>query len=319
MKVQNIQSFYRQLQSAPFAQTYLKKCYQKREMEETEKKSFENTYRFMYYIEHANTYYEQGRIAPLSLQPVLYFYGMAQLLKAWLLTCRPNYPESTSVLAHGASSRKRKKQNYSFLQDEVKIQYKGLFTYAAKHLFHLEQFPHEKFSMNDLLQRIPEIGEVFEFSDQKKRFYSIGDPYSSQLVIPVSIIDDFHWTETYFTQKLQQAVPFIENMAKVKDKLIVDLHEPIGCSGSSFFYYNTEDASLSLSRRRDLFTFFPEILTHYLLLYNLSMICRYETEWWGDVLHSFSSEDIVYIQRFLEVTQQKVPALIAHELKRLQK
>ena len=28
----------------------------------------------------------------------------------------------------------------------------------------------------------------------------------------------------------------------------------------------------------------PELLIHYLLLYNLSMISRYETDWWYDLL-----------------------------------
>lgn len=316
MKVQNIQSFYRQLQSAPFAQQYLKQSYEKRNVQDSEKKSYENTYRFMYFIEHANTYYDQGRKAPLSVQPVLYFYGMAQLLKAWLLTIRPDYPESTSVLAHGASSRKRKKQNYSFLQDEVKIQYKGLFTYAAKHLFHVEQFTSEKFTMNDLLQRIPEVSDVYEFLTQQQQFYCIGSPTSKQLTIPKTIIDDYHWTTSYFSQQLKQSIPSISDISVEKEHVSVQLQEPMYCSGSSFFYLNSEENQLTINKRRHLFPYFPEILTHYLVLYNLSMICRYETEWWGDVLHSFSSEDVVYIQRFLEITEQKIPMLIAHDLMR---
>ena len=55
-------------------------------------------------------------------KPMLLFYGMGQLFKACLLTIDPNYPESTSVLAHGVTTRKRKKQGYQFLEDEVKIQ-----------------------------------------------------------------------------------------------------------------------------------------------------------------------------------------------------
>ena len=53
------------------------------------------------------------------------------------------------------------------------------------------------------------------------------------------------------------------------------------------------------------------MLAHYLLLYNLSMISRYETEWWYELLHTYSSKDYPFILRFLEVTAQKIPYLIS--------
>ncbi len=59
-------------------------------------------------------YYDQFSKAPLALKPLLLYYGYVQLLKAILLTVDPIYPQSSSVLAHGVSTRKRKKQHYSF-------------------------------------------------------------------------------------------------------------------------------------------------------------------------------------------------------------
>lgn len=88
------------------------------------KKSFENCYPFIYYLEHGKNYYELYKVAPFSIQPMLLFYGISQLFKACLLTIDPNYPESTTVLAHGVTTRKRKKQGYQFLEDEVKVQKK---------------------------------------------------------------------------------------------------------------------------------------------------------------------------------------------------
>src|SRR5699024_10675643 len=98
-------------------------------------KSYENCHAFMYYIEHGIHFYESGKEMDLIVQPIMYFYGMVHLLKAVLLTKRPDYPETTKVLAHGVSSRKRKKQHYTFINDEVKIQHNGLFPYASEHLF----------------------------------------------------------------------------------------------------------------------------------------------------------------------------------------
>jgi len=55
----------------------------------------------------------------------------------------------------------------------------------------------------------------------------------------------------------------------------------------------------------------PELLVHYLLLYNLSMISRYETDWWYDLLGSYSSEDYPFIYQFLNISAQKIPYYIS--------
>ena len=56
----------------------------------------------------------------------------------------------------------------------------------------------------------------------------------------------------------------------------------------------------------------PELLIHYLLLYNLSMISRYETDWWYDLLGSYSSEDYPFIYQFLSISAQKIPYYISN-------
>ncbi|MBU5254564.1 YaaC family protein, partial [Lysinibacillus capsici] len=96
--------------SANTSQEFLKKCYQKQNLDQAEQKSYENSYPFIYYLEHGQVYYEQAEKAPLVIKPILFFYGLVHLVKACILTVDPNYPETTSVLAHGVSTRKRKKQ-----------------------------------------------------------------------------------------------------------------------------------------------------------------------------------------------------------------
>lgn len=118
----NISNKFIVFHSADTAQQLLYRCYVKQEREDAVQKSYTNCYPFLYYLEHGQNFYSTARHAPLSIKPVLLFYGMVQLLKACLLTVDADYPESTSVLAHGVSTRKRKKQGYEFLDDEVKVQ-----------------------------------------------------------------------------------------------------------------------------------------------------------------------------------------------------
>ena len=84
-------------------------------------------------------------------------------MKASLLTLDPNYPESTSLLAHGVTTRKRKKQQYEFLKDETKIQKNGLLPCIAEKLFQIKQLEGEKFTMETLIREIPEMQTSFSF------------------------------------------------------------------------------------------------------------------------------------------------------------
>lgn len=310
MNIRNILSIYTNLQSAPFAQSYLQQCYAPIDVD-AERKSYDNTYRLIYYLEHGQTFYKQGEQSPLSIQPILYFYGMAQFIKAALLTVRPDYPESTSVLAHGVTSRKRKKQNYSFLQDEVKVQHKGLFSYVAEHMFHMEQSSKEKFTMSELLSRIPEMGEVYRFQNHSKKGYFIGSMGADTLTFPLSILDDYHWSENYFKQHIPSIITEGNHVSIENNSINVSLKSPFRTLHHPYIYVNQEDDRLFISNHRSLQYPFPELLSHYLVLYNLSMLSRYETEWWGDILHSYTSEDLVYIRTFLEITKTKIPWLIA--------
>jgi hypothetical protein len=56
--------------------------------------------------------------------------------------------------------------------------------------------------------------------------------------------------------------------------------------------------------------YYPELIIHYLLLYNLSMIARYETEWWCELIKTTPTNDYPFISTFLSITAEKTPYLI---------
>src|SRR5699024_7058088 len=124
-----IQTFYTYLRTEQGARDYLFHCYKQINNPDCERKSYNNAQTFLYYIDHGLRLYENAKHVDLFFRPVLYFYGMVHLLKACLLSIRPEYPESASLLAHGVSTRKKKKKNYTFMNDEVKVQVQGLFPY----------------------------------------------------------------------------------------------------------------------------------------------------------------------------------------------
>ena len=293
--------------SASSTQAYLKNCYNKQQIEQSDQKSYQNCYPFIYYLEHGKIYYQQAYHAPLIIQPILLFYGFVHLIKACILTKDQNYPSSTSVLAHGVSTRKRKKQQYNFFEDEVKIQKSGLFPFMADKLFKMKQLEGEKAIMGDLLASIPELSDLFFHLERKKTFLK-AQYINEQFILSSKILDSFHMTETRFKDFLQAKfhVPFSISEDGTNLKITVDRSlgkDPVP------FRMNLVDGHYSFPYSKSEFFHFPELLIHYLLLYNLSMIARYETEWWSELKKMMPNNDFPFIQSFINITLRKGPYL----------
>ncbi|MTH55718.1 hypothetical protein GKZ89_20190 [Bacillus mangrovi] len=297
---------YIYLNSSESAQAYLEKIYKRTAGLNSTELSYQNSCSFMYYLMHAESFYTQAGEAPPSIKPMLLFYGLTQLVKACLLTRDPGYPETTSVLAHGVTTRKKKKQDYLFLKDEIRIQKNGLLHHSAGTLFGIIELSKDRFSMEDLLRRIPEMERCFQLLGQKRKTFYLTDK-NGLLCLPSEAAVAYHLSE-------QRLAEMIGHHTGLKPS------ETNGCWGfekkdlspfiTSLFSYHHETGQYSLPADKEELLVLPELLTHYLLLYNLSMISRYETEWWYDLIQNRSSNDYIYIRRFMEITAWKIPVLV---------
>ncbi len=297
---------YARFFSAEHCQAYLKNNYKKCNNDNPEQKGYENCYAFLYYLEHGQIYYQQAENAPLILKPILLFYGLVHLIKACILTVDPDYPETTSVLAHGVSTRKRKKQNYQFFQDEVKFQRNGLFPFMSEKMFNMKQLEGDKITMEELLELIPELDDLFTVHESKSTFTPIYTQ-NEQLIVPDKLMDHYHMTEDrlkeFLTTKSRNHIEFSNK------GLTFQLNKG-SFTGISPIKINLESSSYVLPHKKDNLCLFPELMVHYLLLYNLSMIARYETEWWGELTKMMPNRDYPFIKSFLDITQRKGPFLV---------
>lgn len=295
--------------SANTSQEFLKKCYQKQNLDQAEQKSYENSYPFIYYLEHGQVYYEQAEKAPLVIKPILFFYGLVHLVKACILTVDPNYPETTSVLAHGVSTRKRKKQQYNFFQDEVKFQKSGLFPYMGEKLFHMKHLEGEKTTMGELFGQIPELNDLYSQTEGRMTFLEAGLE-KDELILPKVILDRFHMTESRFVEYLQSKSDSNISFQESEGSALKFKLENLNTYNFKPLRYSPDAGKFFFPLAKDELIDFPELLIHYLLLYNLSMIARYETEWWSELIKMMPNKDYPFIQTFLQITAAKGPYLI---------
>jgi hypothetical protein len=292
--------------SAEHCQLYLKSHYKRCNIDNPEQKSYENCYAFLYYLEHGQIYYQQAKNAPLLLKPILLFYGFVHLIKACILTVDPAYPETTSVLAHGVSTRKRKKQNYQFFHDEVKFQKNGLFPFMSEKMFHMKQLEGDKITMEELLELVPELDDLFMVHESKSTFTPIYT-HNGQLAVPEKILDQYHMTEDRLKEFLTTKS---ENQLEFTGEGLLFQFNKTSSIEKLPLKFNLDSSSYVIPLKKENLFLFPELMVHYLLLYNLSMIARYETEWWSELTKMMPNRDYPFIKTFLDITLQKGPFLI---------
>ncbi|MCY7859556.1 YaaC family protein [Bacillus sonorensis] len=296
--------------SVETAQNFLEMVYKNLGMDDAKKNSYKNGERFIFFLKHAEAFYKQAKMASIEIKPILLFYGMAQLLKACILTSDPSYPSHTSVLAHGVTTRKRKKQNYRFYEDEVKIQRNGLCMHVIQSLFQLKGLEDERFSMKQLLVNIPEINNVLSF--QKRENPMVKAVLDKGCIrLPAHTADAYNMSAQRFIEHVKYHLNWVLS-GKDKDWLTFSADQKeYHPSTSTSLLFDLESGTFLFPAARDRFLKLPEILIHYLIAYNLSMIARYETEWWYDLLLQCASDDYVIIQQFLHITEKKFPYYIA--------
>jgi hypothetical protein len=303
MKDENVSTFLTYLEAEDAALSLLQNNYQQLAIPDAESRSYQNIAAFQAYLSHGKAYNSYGRDAPLFMKPVLLFYGMTHFMKASLLLIRPAYPESTTDLAHGLSSRKRKKRDYQFSLDEVLVQKRGLFPYFSQYVCQKDLLSIQKLSMGDMLGLIPELQDLLLMQEEKQHLIPAVKQQNT-IDLPSSLSDHFQYSHRRFREFLHASSLQLTS----DDQLTIQTPDTFWQSAGPLFY-NTTNQQYHFLKQRSLAAI-HECMAHYVLLYNLSMICRYETEWWTDFLHVSKPHEYPLIVQFLEVTCEKVPLLI---------
>jgi hypothetical protein len=288
---------------------------------EANRLAFENTHKFIYFLKQGTAYFNSAKKSDLIVRPLLVYYGITSLMKSILLLKDPHYPKTTSVLQHGITTRKKKKSNYNFQDDEIKVQKDGLLPYFSQIVINDPLLTHRKYKVLDLFSMIPELQDSYFLLFKSRTMTGIRvtklNSSSWMITFEKRQVDDNNLVFSELLSLFEHGLSLDEEIQSSSD---AELSLTVRTSNPSFipdknhaqivrdykggyhFYFRE---SLALSN---------EIIVFNMLLYLLGMLCRYDTELWGELIFSFSSGDIYIIEEILQLSLRKFPNLILNHL-----
>ncbi|QSO50863.1 hypothetical protein JZ785_18485 [Alicyclobacillus curvatus] len=105
-------------------------------------------------IRQSIAYEEAAKASQTSVQPLLLYYALLNWIKAFLHIVDVTYPSATTVLQHGVSVRRTKKNSYQLATEMVYIYKQGVLPSAAEMVgLKLPQ----RINLGDILGLIPEL------------------------------------------------------------------------------------------------------------------------------------------------------------------
>lgn len=324
------------LESEPTALNILLRCYRRQGEIEAQSLAYQNTAPFIYYLHQARAYYRTAKQADLIVKPLLLYYGMTSLTKAYVLTLDPHYPAHTGLLRHGITTRKRKKRDYRFREDEVKIQKEGLVPHVLS-LLHMTNGLEEKYVIGECLAQLPHLYDSYRQVTRQSLLHPVYVPnntdeqfvlHETTMYVDEAVLDRFNLSRDGFVRMLNRynnddagGTFELKNNRTSHRHFAVGWQHPevkhVSMSGNGFENaLFLQDAAgqhyLRLTTERRLHL--PEFVLHLFLLFHLGMLARYETEHWGDIVLTFGSEERYLIHELLQHTERYFPNLILNEI-----
>lgn len=318
-------------ESEPTTKQFLLDTYKKLEFKDSFKYAFQNTSKFIYFIKQAKEYFFSAEKSSILVKPLLTYYGMMGLIKAYVLTRDPEYPSRAGVLRHGITTRKLKKSNYQFHDDEIKIQKDGLLPwfYTIKTGKPIDKIEGNKYKIKELLSLLPELHESYQRLFKEQTVFPITINQISDSSIELSVSRDILKLYQRDTKKFFHELTgygsvsqcsFVLKENNQRDMITLEWN---GTVENPLKYANIFNHPMLIQDYKGKYylrTFnesrflLPEIMIDYLLMYNLGMLCRYDTDLWGEIIFSFASEDMYIINEFVNITLRRFPNLILNAL-----
>lgn len=276
---------------------------------EAKKLAYRNVHAFTSYIKQGMALFQTAKNSDFWSSSLLIYYGMMSLLKAISLSIDANYPHSTSLLQHGLTSPKRKKEPYRFFHDEVRVQKNGFFPYLCQ-LFSHPVPTGERFKLELLCAFIPDLQVMLQQLHKKTYWWKVVY-LDGKLICPLTIVDQLCISVDSFVRRLNQknsALCFsIQSVSN--EYFTLEVNEPEKILQHPWLKQDGDRSFYLWDQLNSTVDPLPEILAYYALFFSLSMLCRYDPPVWYELHNDIEKEQLI-IQTLVDLSLKKFPDLL---------
>lgn len=246
--------------------------------------------------------------ACMEVLPLLLYYAQLQRLKTDLYLADPLYPPSSSVLQHGVSCRRNKRDTYHWPMDFLHVFREGVLqSWLA--CFHPQVSLPNRLILGDVLGELPDmvtfLGLLYPQFIHAHPVQKI-ETDCIRFAASRSVASHRNLTVEAWKQAFAQAAA--SNRDGTRPSLDTAHLEPPGMlwlpadpTGHPWIRIDQSGQYFVL----DTYTL-PEQAIHFVLLFSLSSLCRYSPVEWSDIVHWHNEADAGVVREYLSCAKKAV-------------
>lgn len=262
-----------------------------------------------YTMRTAREYYEAASRVTILTQPLLIFYGMTALSKIVFMS---KHGKKSPSKGHGL--RKLEGWTGTFAELSAEVMKDGTFP-QFHGCYSREGLDKLTFSVKDLLSLVPEVKVEFEIVySEKSRALRIQGRHDRVLVVDSELDQYGDLSELIFAIPGMHDV-YLQHSQRLENKLVLFYSGiNLGARDPSIRAISG-DEYLVLPLNKSTKVCIPEMSVHFILMYLLGMLSRYQPKEWGEIIGGEETGEVYIVQKFLDTTIRKFPNLTLNELR----
>jgi hypothetical protein len=249
----------------------------------------------------AAAYEASSNHVALTIQPLLRYYTVLHWMKTLLFVKDLSFPSSSSVLQHGISVRRSKRHPYRWPYETAYVYKDGVLQSVCALACPNIRLP-SRFVVGDLLGTLPHIARhlssVYERFQHVYIIQSAGNDAPGSEYVARKIASNADLTVDQWRSKYLEVIPGFARAAETTEALSQD-HPPslVRLPAPSHGHpWTVSDGS-----RRYMLddSWYPQWICHFVLLYTLSALSRYNPVEWSDVVTWNNEPDAFFVREYL--------------------
>lgn len=280
-------------------------------------------------MQQAREYFFSARGATLLTKPLLLYYGMMSFARALITLVSPDFFTDQEDLYHGIKTLDKGRSDFRLAERRLQVARNGLFPQVHA-IINGGKSREAEVSLLDLFTRLPDLYYnclyVYDLADAEmncvrlvqggvRKTESDGTMWV-QFEIERELCEEPDRLPRHLREEFEARdgdSPVRVWVGKVRSR---DLNE-VGKILHRLREISLEDERFLIrpvpSTKGEPIQF-SELELHYLLMFYLSSIARYQPHLWGELLIGRKTSETLLVRNFIEGSEKKFPCLVHHQI-----